>query len=305
MAWSSGRRSGGWRRRGALEQREIHRRTGAAPRHDPHGRSPRRAAQLRPAAAPALEARSVPREIRELLEDEPTLSGVRIREEIAGARLSRRQDDPRRPACASCARATCRRRAPTSAPSTAPASSASSTSASRRREIPVGHGQTRRGCIVTAELPYSRAFAGALVFSKSFADIAWGMSRCLDRLGALPEKLVWDREGAIHAAAGARPRPSSPSAVSSPSAGSSSMPATARPRARSSAPTASCTATSRPAGASPTRSTSKTSSTAGAIGSTSASTAPRGRSSAERLAAERERMRPAARARCPTPTGAG
>jgi hypothetical protein len=50
---------------------------------------------------------------------------------------------------------------------------------------------------VTCELPYSRAFAGTLVFSKEFSDIAFGMSRCLARLGALPGKLVWDREGAI------------------------------------------------------------------------------------------------------------
>jgi transposase len=71
-----------------------------------------------------------------------------------------------------------------------------------RSEIPVGHGQTRRGYLVTAELGYSRAFAGALVFSKEFEDIAFGMTRCLGRLGALPEKLVWDREGAIHAGGG-------------------------------------------------------------------------------------------------------
>jgi Mu transposase, C-terminal domain len=50
---------------------------------------------------------------------------------------------------------------------------------------------------VTCELPYSRAFAGTLVFSKGFSDIAFGMGRCLARLGALPAKLVWDREGAI------------------------------------------------------------------------------------------------------------
>ena len=58
-----------------------------------------------------------------------------------------------------------------------------------------------------AELPYSRAFAGALIFSKEFCDIAWGMNRCLARLGALPKKLVWDREGAIHAGGG---RPTEP-----------------------------------------------------------------------------------------------
>jgi transposase len=67
-----------------------------------------------------------------------------------------------------------------------------------RREIPVGHGQTRRGYVVTCEFGWSRAAAGALVFSKRFEDLAWGMSRCLRFLGALPETLVWDREGAIH-----------------------------------------------------------------------------------------------------------
>jgi transposase len=67
-----------------------------------------------------------------------------------------------------------------------------------RREIPVGHGQTRRGYVVTCELGWSRAAAGALVFSKRFEDLAWGMSRCLSCLGALPETIVWDREGAIH-----------------------------------------------------------------------------------------------------------
>jgi transposase len=67
-----------------------------------------------------------------------------------------------------------------------------------RREIPVGHGQTRRGYVVTCEFGWSRAAAGALVFSKRFEDLAWGMSRCLSFLGALPETIVWDREGAIH-----------------------------------------------------------------------------------------------------------
>jgi hypothetical protein len=69
--------------------------------------------------------------------------------------------------------------------------------------IPVGHGQLRRGYVVTAELCWSRVIAGALVFSKEAPDILWGLSRCLGRIGALPEKLVWDREGAI--AGGGRP----------------------------------------------------------------------------------------------------
>jgi hypothetical protein len=71
-----------------------------------------------------------------------------------------------------------------------------------RAPVSVGHGQRRRGWVVTAELCWSRVLAGALVFSKQWPDIAWGMRRCLRRLGALPEKLVWDREGAIHAGGG-------------------------------------------------------------------------------------------------------
>jgi transposase len=69
--------------------------------------------------------------------------------------------------------------------------------------VPVGHGQTRRGWVVTAELCWSRVLAGALIFSKEAPDILWGVARCLGRIGALPEKLVWDREGAI--AGGGRP----------------------------------------------------------------------------------------------------
>ena len=39
--------------------------------------------------------------------------------------------------------------------------------------------------------------AGALIFSKEAPDILWGLARCLGLIGVLPEKLVWDREGAI------------------------------------------------------------------------------------------------------------
>lgn len=69
--------------------------------------------------------------------------------------------------------------------------------------IPVGRGQLRRGWVVTAEVCWSRVIAGALVFSKEAPDILWGLGRSLGRLGVLPEKLVWDREGAI--AGGGRP----------------------------------------------------------------------------------------------------
>jgi Mu transposase, C-terminal domain len=72
-----------------------------------------------------------------------------------------------------------------------------------REHIPVGHGQRRRGWVVTCEVCWSRAIAGTLIFSKEAPDILWGLGRNLTRLGALPEKLVWDRESAI--GAGGRP----------------------------------------------------------------------------------------------------
>jgi transposase len=78
------------------------------------------------------------------------------------------------------------------------------------REISVGSGQTRRGYVVLACLPYSRAGAGALVFSKEAPDLLYGIARCLALLGGLPETLVWDREGALHAGGG---RPTDPFAA--------------------------------------------------------------------------------------------
>ena len=65
-------------------------------------------------------------------------------------------------------------------------------------EIPVGHGQTRRAWVVVACLGYSRAGAGALVFSKQTPELLAGIGRCLWSLGALPETLVWDRQAGIH-----------------------------------------------------------------------------------------------------------
>jgi transposase len=69
-------------------------------------------------------------------------------------------------------------------------------------EIPVGHGQTRRGWVVVACLGFSRAGAGVLVFSKETEDLLAGISGCLERLGALPQLLVWDRQAGIHGHAG-------------------------------------------------------------------------------------------------------
>ena len=68
-----------------------------------------------------------------------------------------------------------------------------------RAEVPVGHGQTRAGWVVVACMGYSRAGAGALVFSKQTEDLLAGIRRCLWQLGGLPETLVWDRQAGIHA----------------------------------------------------------------------------------------------------------
>jgi transposase len=70
------------------------------------------------------------------------------------------------------------------------------------REVPVGCGQMRRGYVVIGCLPYSRAGAGTLVFSKEAPDLLYGIGRCLAQLGGLPQTLVWDREGALHAGGG-------------------------------------------------------------------------------------------------------
>jgi transposase len=69
-------------------------------------------------------------------------------------------------------------------------------------EVPVGHGQTRRGWVVVACLGYSRAGAGALIFSTQIPDLLFGIRRCLWSLGALPQTLVWDRQSGLHAGGG-------------------------------------------------------------------------------------------------------
>jgi Mu transposase-like protein len=55
---------------------------------------------------------------------------------------------------------------------------------------------------VVAALGYSRAGAGALIFSRQAADVLWGMTRCVWALGGVPSVVVWDREACLHAGAG-------------------------------------------------------------------------------------------------------
>jgi hypothetical protein len=153
-----------------LSQREIDRRTGIhrdtirraldSPEPPSYGPRPRRASKLDLYLA----------EGERLLDGEPTLSGVRIREEIeqlgydGGKTIVDdllREIRPRYLRPRSFQRTSYRRGELCQFDLCEP-----------RREVPVGWGQTRRGWIVTAELPYSRAFAGALVFSKELADMS-------------------------------------------------------------------------------------------------------------------------------------
>jgi len=184
-----------------LSQREIRRRTGAgrdtirkavaAAEPPSYGPRSRRRSKLDPYRA----------EIERLLDEEATLSGVRIREEITelgydgGKSILDELLAELRPRYLPPPRSFQRTRY-------RPGELIQFDLCEPKSEIPVGWGQTRRGWMLTAELPYSRAFAAALIFSKEFADLAWGMSRCLGRLCALPQKLVWDREGAIHKGGG-------------------------------------------------------------------------------------------------------
>jgi transposase len=72
-----------------------------------------------------------------------------------------------------------------------------------RAEVPVGHGQTRRGWVVVACLGYSRAGAGVFVFSTQTEDLLAGNGR----LPAAP------RRPAAHAGLGSpggHPRPRRP-----------------------------------------------------------------------------------------------
>jgi transposase len=179
-----------------LSQREIHRRTGV------HRDTIRRALA---SCEPPVYGPRAPRPLKldrfvvvieELLREEPTLSGVRVREELeklgydGGKTILDDLLRELRPRFLPPPRSFQRTRY-------RPGELAQFDLCEPRSQIPVGWGQTRRGYVVTCELPYSRAFAGALVFSKEFCDIAFGMVRCLCRLGALPARLVWDREGAI------------------------------------------------------------------------------------------------------------
>ena len=101
------------------------------------------------------------------------------------------------------------------------ARSASSISGSRSAEIPVGHGQTRRGWVVVACLGYSRAGAGALIFSKQTPDLLAGIAAACGRWGRCRRRWSGIARPGCTPAAAARPRRSPRSAASCGSAGTS------------------------------------------------------------------------------------
>ena len=187
------------RGRAALDPRDppAHR---ASPRHGPPrargDEPPRYRRPPRPSKLDPFKAW-----IEEQLRADPAHPGEAPARADRGARLSGRQDDLRR--FVREVRPRYLRPAHLSAhASTAPASCCSSTCSSRGPRSRSATARRAAAALVTAELGYSRALAGALVFSKEAPTSPSGMSRCLARLGALPEKLVWDREGAIHAGGG-------------------------------------------------------------------------------------------------------
>ena len=118
-----------------------------------------------------------------------------------------------------------------------------------RAEIPVGHGQTRQGWVVVACLGYSRAGAGALIFSQADAGVAVRDPALSVVAGRVAADAGLGPPGRVCTpAAGARPSRSPRSAGSSRSAGISAPRAIRRPRAASSACRTSWSARSSPAG---------------------------------------------------------
>ena len=91
---------------------------------------------------------------------------------------------------------------PISAPSIGPASCVRFDLWEPRASVPVGHGQGRRGWVVTAEVCWSRRAGRVADLLQAVGRHRLGHTPLPGPAGAVPEKLVWDREGAIHARGG-------------------------------------------------------------------------------------------------------
>jgi transposase len=152
------------------------------------------------ARAGGLEARSVKDEIHKLLRGDAGLTGQRIRELIAPLGFCGGKtivDDYVREIRPFFVDARTHRRT-----AYRPGEICQFDLWEPRVEVAVGHGQTRRAWVVVACLGYSRAGAGALIFSEQTPELLSGIRRCLWSLGALPQTLVWGRHAGLHASAG-------------------------------------------------------------------------------------------------------
>lgn len=180
-----------------FSQREISKKTGL------HRNTIKRA--LDADAPPSYPSRSKPpskldpyrQEIEGLLTENPTLSGVRILEEIkvlgytGGKSILNELLAEIRPRFAPPPRTYQRT-------NYRPGELAQIDLMELRDQVPVGYGQNRKAYLLTLELPYSKALGAELILSRRFEDITFGVSSCLKQLGRLPQKLVLDREGALH-----------------------------------------------------------------------------------------------------------
>jgi transposase len=195
-----------------LSIRDIHRRTGL------HREAIRRAlasdgapVYRRPPAGSKLDP--FKDEIDRLLAADPRLSGQRVRELIAPLGFEGGQtivdDYGREVRPCSC------RRGRFSAPSIGPGEICRFDLWEPKAEVPVGHGQTRRGWVVVACLGYSRAGAGALIFTKQRPHLLPGIRRDLWSPGRAPEDAGLGPPGRHPRATRDRPTSSPRSAASS------------------------------------------------------------------------------------------
>jgi transposase len=67
-------------------------------------------------------------------------------------------------------------------------------------QIPVGGGRTREAFGLVISLPHSGAHAAVFSFSRTVPDATAGILACLERLGGVPEALVFDNDASIVAA---------------------------------------------------------------------------------------------------------
>lgn len=197
LGWSSGLGCAGCTSPGGVSIREVQRRTGL-------GRNTIRRAlrRDRPLGLSAASGRPslirVKSEVQRLLREDPELPTIRVLELIAKLGVDGGKTlvydyvaELRR-----CSR---RRHAPSSARFAAAASCCSSTCGNPAGWCRSAMARPAAAGVVVAALGFSRAGAGTLIFSKEAPDILAGLWRCITRLGGLPQTLVIDREGALHA----------------------------------------------------------------------------------------------------------